>query len=254
MCRCGRELFKGIFGIWFAADCKSNHPNQKKGMWSGWRGCSLASFCWLLMISNCFHSVKNWVPRKPSCFTAATYWWVMCSINSVFQSGVSLWLTWGVHPDLHPGIKEIRPERHRLPLPDIWSAGIPTGAAHSLCFLITSFVSFPLTLSSSISHLLFITPFVYPFLPSLISLLPSHPLSPSIYFFPVTSFQFSRSLSFHASFVLSLFFIWSCSLSLPISLALIPRSSSALLFHSPSLLFMCVPWWSTGVPQSPHNH
>ena len=48
-----------------------------------------------------------------------------------FQSDHPSWFTWWVHTGLHPGFEKGRPEGHLLPLSDIWSAGIPTGAAHS---------------------------------------------------------------------------------------------------------------------------
>lgn len=96
-----------------------------------------------------------------------------------FQSGVSSWATWGVHPGLHPGIEEVCPERHRLPPADIWSAGIPTGAAQRFC-------SSPL-LSSPPSPPP--TPSLYFDLVS-VSVLHTRPFSPSIYFLPWHLFNF----------------------------------------------------------------
>jgi len=86
---------------------------------------------------------------------------------SVFQSGVSSWPSWGVHPQLHSGAKEGCPERHYLPLPDSWSTGIPPGATHS-CFLIDgvmhSCILLPrLYFLHPFSFLPFISPFAYSF-------------------------------------------------------------------------------------------
>lgn len=138
-----------------------------------------------------------------------------------FQSGVSSWATWGVHPGLHPGIEEVCPERHRLPPADIWSAGIPTGAAQRFC-------SSPLLSSLPPTH-------SFPLFWSCVRLSFAYASIFTLHLFsPLTPFQFP--LFWAASFVL------------------FPRSSSALPFHSPSLLFMRLRWWSAGVPESPHNH
>lgn len=114
------------------------------------------------------------------------------------QSGVSSRPSRGVHPGLHPGLEESGPEGHRLPPADIRPTGIPTGI-----------LSLPQPSAASL----------YFDLVS-VSLLHTRPFSPSIYSPPLflTSFQFALRRA--ASFVL------------------FPPSSSALPFHSPSLLFM----------------
>lgn len=100
-----------------------------------------------------------------------------------------------------------------------------------------------LTLARSIT---FCASFAYSSYQNLISLLHSHPLSPSISSLWWHLFN-SFSPFIPCSFCPLLFFIRSPSLLLPVSLSFLPWSSSALLFHSPSLLFMCVSWWRTGV-------
>lgn len=74
---------------------------------------------------------------------------------SVFQSGVSPRLTLRVLPGLHPDVEESRPEGQHLPLPDIWWAGIPTGAAPSSLrshFLHPSPPCLPLPLFCILAH------------------------------------------------------------------------------------------------------
>lgn len=180
-----------------------------------------------------WHFCITWVKFRCrlscTCFTAP---WPF--LTSVFQSGVSSRPARGVHPHLYPGVKEGCPERHHLPLPDIWSAGIPTGAAHASAS--SRLPLFPPVTIPSRSHsllpftlslLLCIAPFVYSFCPSLISLLHSHPLSPSIYFLSWHLFN-SLSLSFLRAFCPLLFFHLSRSLS--------PRRSS--LDHLPLSSFI----------------
>ncbi len=181
----------------------------------------------------------------------------------VFQSRVSSWLTRGVHPDLHPSAEESRPERYHLPLPDIWSAGIPSGVApflfprglHRLLSvllprLIPSFLS--LSLSQSLT-----------FCSSCFLSYHSHQLSSP--FCIVIHIPLRFIVSHDTCSILSPRFHSMCLLSslilhlicLPLAAYLfvaLPQSSSALLFPSPSLLFMCVPWWSARALHSPHNH
>lgn len=130
----------------------------------------------------------------------------------------------------------------------------------TLCFIIPpinipflphSLLSF--TLSSSISYLWFITPFVFSLSPSLISLLHSHPLPPLRFIFSRGTFSIPPPppLSFHASFVFS----YSSS-DPPLSRTLSPRRSSlghlllssfihlhcySCVFHDEELEFLRVP-------------
>lgn len=171
----------------------------------------------------------------------------------VFQSGVPSRPTWGVHFGFHPGVKEGCPERHHLPAADSWPAGIPTGLWKVFSYHnITSHpvFLFPPLLFSHSQHCLSVT-----FSSSLP--LSTHPcgLLSSIccivipfpfrfFFLPCDIFSILRL------FVPRAFPFFSLSLSLH------HTSFDHLLhsFPSPSLLFMCVPWWSTGAPLSPHNH
>lgn len=154
----------------------------------------------------------------------------------VFQSGVSSWLTWGVHPNLHPGVEESRPERHRVPLPDFWSAGIPTGAAHS---------PFPHRLRCLLSALLpcIIPSFLLLSLPRSLtycssSLLSYHSFRPSSLFCIVIHIPLRFIFSHDTCSIVSPRFHSECLLSsLTLHLICLSLSRALSLCRSPSIIF-----------------
>lgn len=151
--------------------------------------------------------------------------------TSVFQWGLPTWPTWGVHLDLHSGFEEGCPEGHHLPLPDIWSAGLPTGSPQSLfphCLLpylfpACSLLSLPWSLTFYSSNFLSSR---FCCFSSLFCIVIHFPLR---FLLSHDTFSILSLFSFHAPFVLLILHAIHF-LMLPVSLSLLPLSSLSVTF------------------------
>lgn len=125
-----------------------------------------------------------------------------------------------------------------------------TPLIQSLLLFLTSLQILSLTLSW-VLLLIDLSPFNHPnffssSLPSLITLLHCHPLCLSISFLARHLFNFLPAF-IHSPFVLSCF-VQSRPPSPSHAMQPPLKWHPTLLFHSPSFIFMCVPWWNAVVP------